>query len=142
MKAFRKIYNIYCIPAIILHELSHVIIMSLLFRGIENIRFNFSDKMICNMNDDNFGDLIKNPNFYYMSGCVYHKKQVRTLFTRILISFAPLLAIILFSVLSFFYMSCLCILIYMISTAYYSFPSAGDIDNILHFNENKQMNKT
>jgi len=113
----KKLYNIFCFPALLIHEFSHVIAALLTFHKVTKVKITF------------------NPN----TGRVITKDDLsRSFLSEIIIGLSPLFTLITFFVLSFFSTISLVIFIYMILSLETSLPSSIDIDNIKMYNYKKR----
>ena len=113
----KKLYNIFCFPALLIHEFSHLIAAFLTFHKVTKVEITF------------------NPN----TGRIFMKDKLsRTFLSEIIIGLSPLFTFITFLVLSFFSTICLGIFIYMILSLETSLPSSIDIDNIKIYNYKKR----
>lgn len=113
----KKLYNIFCFPALLIHEFSHVIAALLTFHKVTKVEITF------------------NPN----TGRVIMKDDLcKNFLSEIIIGLSPLFTLVTFLILSFFNTICLGIFIYMILSLETSLPSSIDIDNIKMYNYKKR----
>lgn len=126
MKALRNLYNIICIPALLVHEFSHALLTYLTFGQVADIYFMLKKR--------------STQKFLYISGAVVYKKPCTNFFKQVLVHLSPLFVVMLFVYLSFSSTICLGILIYFLLSFPYSFPSKGDIKRIRKYRECKRHN--
>ena len=111
----KKIYNKYCYLSIVIHELSHLIIGLLMFRKPTDIIIKFNKRS---------GEPY---------GMVVFKNKNKIFITQILSSLAPLLFMIMYIILAFYFNFFIFVVIYQLSTFKFSIPSEGDILNIKEY---------
>jgi len=114
------IIGIFGLPALFIHELSHVIMFILLGKPIKSIEFNITNK----------------EKFFY-NACV-NSYKCKSLFTTVLTSLSPLLVWIILIILSFFYTFPIYIIIYFVLCFNVMLPSKCDFDNVRCFNDKEK----
>ena len=112
-----RIVGLISLPILFIHELSHFIIGFILGNKMDLFSINFTLK-------DNGG---------ISSAISYYNLYNVSLFKVILISLSPLFYIIPIFILSFYNIIFLYILLYILFTFKYSFPSGGDIKHIKYY---------
>lgn len=118
MKNLIKIYRILCLPAIIWHELTHVIISFLVGCKILGISFPAFRHILT------FTEPDKSIPYAYVNFCSKSK------FQSIMISFSTIIFLILFISLSYKYLVFRYIVIYLLFAFGFSIPSKYDIKAI------------
>ena len=108
MIKLKLLYLYYCIPSLWIHELSHALISSLLFKRIIDIYV-----------------MIDKENLKLFGGSALNKPY-RNKVEEFLICMAPLFSIITIFVLSFYHPFLYLIAFYQITTLFISLPSKGD----------------
>lgn len=124
MKTLKILFNLFCIPALIIHEFSHAIMIFLTFRKVTDIYFQLRKK--------------ENGKIMYMTGATISNKPSRNLLSQILVSLSPLMVILTFAIFSFFSITCLIIFNYLLLSFKYSLPSDGDLKRIKNYKKSKE----
>lgn len=118
-----KLYTYFSLPALILHELSHIVM------GIFSCYlFNINDSIIGKNSNGNFYALLM------------PKKIKKNILQSIFVPLAPLYLIIIIAFLSLFNITFFIILLYLIITYKYSFPSEGDLLHVKYYKLFKKYN--
>jgi hypothetical protein len=121
MKTFLyKIYAIFGMPALTVHEVLHILALLGTFTKIKGFEFYWKDTI--------FHFTIK-------------KKVSRNFLTEITISFAPLLAYIIFAILSFYSIIAVCIFIYLLLFFRAGLPSRNDVANVFFYKKRSKINE-
>ena len=113
------VWNIYGILSLVMHEISHIIVMCLLFVGIRKIEFSRE----------------KNLSF----GCLIMSRSRVSRWKVFLISFSPVMLFLVILVLSFFSVTFLVIMIYCLTNMQSgrTLPSETDIDAFQFYDVNE-----
>lgn len=115
MKTLEKIHRILGIPALIVHELSHILMGYVFGKKFESVEINMIDRSKFKFEVKTFSE--------------YSNKKSVT----ILMAVAPCITLLIFIIFSFFSIVVFIITMYLLIFINYSFMSASDAEVVLHY---------
>jgi hypothetical protein len=128
MKTLRTLLNWFHIPALVLHELSHLVFELIFVREVE-----FIDIIL----KENY---LTKKSFFYINGMVNSAKYPKKYFVMILLTLSPLVYIFLYIGLAFVNPYFLIGLAYYILSYKFSLPSKGDLFELKIYKELREHN--